>query len=577
MIRSLKKIFLFSGERQKTFIRSLILTLLKNCFAVLQICGIMVLLDAILQDAPLRPTIIKLVIITLVCMIGSFIVSYAEQVAMLSTSFCMIEDKRLSIGTLLKRVPLGLFSGNRAEAIQATLTSTMASAEMASAYSISGVIGGFLSTAATLLMLIFYEWHIALITFLCMAAYFGVINWQMSVSKKNSHVQREAMNKMIASAITFIHGIKVTKAFSFRDGDKNIRADIEGSSKANSWLTDVTMPSQFAGNICIAVFETAIIVMDLMLYFQMQAIGLDKAIVLLIISFFVFSSMNQAGINLSMIGLLESAIDEVNELESTPVLETAEPVQSVQGQEITFEDVCFSYDGNEVLHHIDLHLKPHTTTAVIGPSGSGKTTLCQLIARFWDVDSGHIRIGGTDIRQIDDTELMKHISMVFQKVYLFEDTIENNIRLGKPDATHEEVVAAAKAASCDEFISQLPDGYQTIISEGGGSLSGGEKQRISIARAILKDAPIIILDEATSALDAENEQAIMDAIDRLTRSKTVIMIAHRMKTVRNADQIIALENGSVVQCGTHEELIRTDGLYKRFISNREQAGTWRIR
>lgn len=287
--------------------------------------------------------------------------------------------------------------------------------------------------------------------------------------------------------------------------------------------------------------------------------------------------MNQAGISLSMIGLLETAIDEVNELENTEQLAIMQPEGHMKDQEIVFRDVHFSYDDNEVLHDINLDIKPHTTTAIIGPSGSGKSTLCQLIARFWDVDSGSISIGGTDIRHIDDTELMANISMVFQKVYLFEDTIENNIRIGRPDASHEEIVAAATAASCDEFISQLPEGYDTVVAEGGGSLSGGEKQRISIARAMLKDAPIVILDEATNALDAENEKSVIEAVSRLTRNKTVIMIAHRMKTVRSADKILALEKGRIVQEGAHEQLIKESGLYRRFISNREKAREWTIR
>ncbi len=255
-------------------------------------------------------------------------------------------------------------------------------------------------------MLIFYDIRIAVITFAGMAAYFGVINWQMSVSKKHSPAQYEAMNKLIGSAITFIQGIKVTKAFSYKDGDKSVNEAIIGSSRANSRLTDITMPSQFAGNICISVFEVLIILADLLLYMKNGSIAMDKAIVILVISFFVFASLNQAGINLSMIGLLESAIDEVNEVENTKQLEVRQPAGRMSDQEIVFKNVSFSYNDNEVLHGIDLDIKPQTTTAVIGPSGSGKTTLCQLIARFWDVDSGSITIGGTDIRNIDDTELM---------------------------------------------------------------------------------------------------------------------------------------------------------------------------
>ena len=214
--------------------------------------------------------------------------------------------------------------------------------------------------------------------------------------------------------------------------------------------------------------------------------------------------------------------------------------------------------------------------ALVGPSGSGKTTLCNLIARFWDVDGGSITVGGRDVRDYTLEALMNQISMVFQNVYLFADTIENNIKFGRPEATHEEVVAAAKKACCDEFIEALPDGYQTVIGEGGASLSGGEKQRISIARAMLKDAPIVILDEATANVDPENEERLQRAIEELTRDKTIIMIAHRLKTVRHADQIFVVNDGGIVQRGTHEELIGQPGIYADFVSGRKEAGSWKL-
>ena len=241
-----------------------------------------------------------------------------------------------------------------------------------------------------------------------------------------------------------------------------------------------------------------------------------------------------------------------------------------------FSNVSFSYGENEVLKNISTVIKEGELTAVIGPSGSGKTTLCQLIPRFRDVSSGTVSIDGADVRHMRYEEIMAKISMVFQRVYLFEDTVMNNIRFGKPDASDEEVYAAAKAARCDDFIRNLPNGYDTLLSEGGSSLSGGEKQRISIARAILKDSPIIILDEATSALDAENEQEILAALGELTRGKTVIMIAHRLNTIKNADHIIAVENGSIVQEGTHSELITQKGLYADFIAAREKAAGWKL-
>ncbi len=236
----------------------------------------------------------------------------------------------------------------------------------------------------------------------------------------------------------------------------------------------------------------------------------------------------------------------------------------------------FGYDSRQVLHDVSFTIPEHTSTAIVGPSGSGKTTICSLLARFWDVDSGSVKIGGVDVRDYTLESLMDQISMVFQNVYLFADTIENNIKFGCPDATHEQVVEAARKACCDDFIEALPDGYNTVIGEGGASLSGGEKQRISIARAMLKDAPIVILDEATANVDPENEDRLQKAIEALTRDKTIIMIAHRLKTVRHADQILVVDHGRIVQQGTHEQLIGQPGIYAAFVGGRKQAEGWKL-
>ena len=278
----------------------------------------------------------------------------------------------------------------------------------------------------------------------------------------------------------------------------------------------------------------------------------------------------------SLLQMLAASMDTANSIDDTPVMDEKGADITPKSNEIVFDKVDFSYADRKILDQVSFTITEKTTTAIVGPSGAGKTTMCNLIARFWDVNAGKITIGGTDVRDFKLDSLMKNISMVFQSVYLFADTIENNIKFGCPDATHEQVVEAAKKACCHNFISALPDGYDTVIGEGGGTLSGGEKQRISIARAMLKDAPIIILDEATSSVDPENEDELQRAIEALTHDKTIIMIAHRLKTVRNADQILVLDNAHIVQRGTHAELIQQKGLYADFVSARQEAIDWKL-
>ena len=240
------------------------------------------------------------------------------------------------------------------------------------------------------------------------------------------------------------------------------------------------------------------------------------------------------------------------------------------------EDIRFSYDQKPIINGVTLSIPERTTTAIVGPSGGGKTTLCHLLSRFWDVDGGQVTLGGHDVREYDMDSLMRNFSFVFQNVYLFHDTVANNIRFGQPDAPMEKVIAAAKKARCHDFIMKLPLGYDTVIGEAGGTLSGGERQGLSIARAMMKDAPIIILDEATANVDPENEKELMEAISLLTQEKTVIMIAHRLKTVRHADQIFVVDKGQIVQRGTHDELMKQDSIYRHFISGREKAVGWKL-
>ena len=576
MIQTFAKIWEFSKKRHSLLVKGFVCSFLRSVFGITQLLAVILTIYALTGEAEVRDSLKWVIVLTIICVVSNFITSYVEQVSSVEAGFFMTGDKRVAVGNILRKVPLGYFNDTSIGKITATLTTSLAWVEMGACMAIVMLVSGIFGAVAMFLAMMIYDWRIGMIAGVGMVVYLLVVNWQMKISRKHSPMLQIAQSRLAEAALTFLQGIKVTRAFSFREGDARLKHAVDGSCDANIGLTRKSMPSQFAANLTIAIFESFILMATLYLGVVSKDNTIVKTVVLIIYSFMVYASLNQAGSVLSMIGLLDSGISEIEKLEKVEQLNLVTPKQEVKSNEITFENVSFSYGENEVLRDISTTIKPQSFTAVIGPSGSGKTTLCQLIPRFRDVSSGVVRIGGADIRHMENDELMKKISMVFQKVYLFEDTILNNIRFGKPYATLEEVRAAAKAARCDDFIMALPDGYETRVEEGGNSLSGGEKQQISIARAILKDSPIIILDEATSALDAENEHEILQAIDELTRNKTVIMIAHRIKSVQKADHIIAVENGRIVQEGTHEQLIKQEGLYADFITARKEAVGWKL-
>ena len=314
---------------------------------------------------------------------------------------------------------------------------------------------------------------------------------------------------------------------------------------------------------------------------QRGALPLAYVLGVLLFVFDLFGPLKALYGEASRLTVMNAALDRIEAVLNEPELpDTGKqhlPAHAQPGQpEVQFNDVVFAYQDKEVLHHISFAMKKDSMTALVGPSGSGKSTIANLLARLWDVKSGSIIIRGMDIRNVPLAELMEQISMVFQRVYLFQDTIYNNISIGKPDATEEEVYAAAKKARCYDFIMALPDGFQTVVGEGGATLSGGEKQRISIARCILKDAPIIILDEATASVDTDNESYIQEAISELVKGKTLLVIAHRLNTIQNADQILVIDNGQIAQQGTHEELLKQPGIYQEFVNIRKNAAGWSL-
>lgn len=573
MFEAIKSVWNFSKKRQGSLVKILILSFIEGIFVMLKMIAIILAVNAMFNSNLMDNYIYKVMILGIICIIGVFGLGYFTQLGSVSVGFEMAKDKRLYFGSLFKKLYLGFFSKNSVGNINSTLTTSISTVEQVAPIILIHVIGGILSAISIVLGFAYYEWQVSVVIFAGILTYLFVVNYQMKISKSEAPKRQLAQTKLTESAIEFIQGISVIKAFGMGEKDERVKKDIDGSCVNNINLSEKSIPSSIGAGLTIQLFEIMIISYAFFMW-NSGEISPQKAINLLIMSFVIFQSVSQAGSILSMIGLLDSSLKDISSMENAEEIKVLSPIQNIKSNEIEFKNVSFSYGKGEVLKGISVALKPNTLTAIIGPSGSGKTTFCKLIPRFYDVSEGEILIGGAKITNISTEELMKNISMVFQNVYLFEDTIMNNIRLAKPNASDEDIISAAKKARCHDFIKSLQKGYETKIGEAGSTLSGGEKQRIAIARAILKDAPIVILDEFTSALDVENEHHILQAIDNLVQNKTVIMIAHRLETVRKADNIIVLDKGEIAQEGTHNELITQDGIYKSFISIRERANKW---
>ncbi len=381
---------------------------------------------------------------------------------------------------------------------------------------------------------------------------------------------------MVERVLEFIKGIAEVKSYSLTGKyNRRLETAVEENVDANIDMELKLLPLMLAQNIVAKLIDVGVVVLSLVLYTGGH-MALLNCVMLCICSFLLTEGLEQAGTQSSLLRVVDTCVDQATDILNLPAMDISGAEITPERRDLRAENIRFSYGEKSIINGITLDIPERTTTAIVGPSGGGKTTLCHLLSRFWDVDSGRVALGGHDVREYDMDGLMQNFSFVFQNVYLFHDTIANNIRFGQPDASMEKVIAAAKKARCHDFIMKLPQGYDTVIGEAGGTLSGGERQRLSIARAMMKDAPIIILDEATANVDPENEKELMEAIQELTQEKTVIMIAHRLKTVRHADQILVVDKGRIAQRGTHGELMAQDGIYRHFISGREKAVGWKL-
>lgn len=505
-----------------------------------------------------------------------YIFSYWKAKLQESIGYEIAAEERLKIGNVLKRVSLGYFSKNSTGDILTAITGDLSSLELQGMKLIDAIVNGYINLLAIVIILLIVCPMAALTSLVGAILSALALNGISKKSRKNAPTKQISQERITDASLEYIHGLPIVKSFG-QEG-----ASIEEWKTACEKHKDINLKIMhgFVPNNCLHLLALKIASVLLILISGIFTIkgNLTISIFLLIamFAFMIFGAVENMNDSVHMLGLIDTSMDKLENIENAEFIDEAGRDFSIASYNIDFTDVFFGYGEIEVLHNLSFQIPQNTTTAIVGPSGSGKSTICNLITRFYDVNSGSVKIGGHDVREFTCDSLLKNISMVFQNVYLFRDTIKNNIKFGSPDATDEQIIAAAKAARCHDFIMALPDGYDTVIGEGGSSLSGGEKQRISIARAMLKDAPIVILDEATASIDPENEHLIQEAISALTHGKTIITIAHRLATIENADQILVIDGGTVAQRGTHKELLQQEGTYKKFIQIREQVEGWRI-
>lgn len=576
MIEAFRKIWQFAGEEKKNINKSVAVGFLNAILQMFQVAAIYFVVLALTGNEHGAKTAWLALVFELIAIFGGAVTASLSKMLQTHAGYFMAADRRISIANRLKSVPMGFFNENSLGQLSGVCTTVLGSIESMVPMVLVNILGGLITSAVFAILILIFDWRIGIIVLAAIVLYLAAVSAMEKKSAAIADDTQKSQTALIEAVLETIQGMSVIKSFNLTGkGDKKLQNALEYNRKSSLEVENIMTPYMAIQEALLQLAGIAMMLAAILLWIK-GSMSIPNALMTLVMSFLVFNQIKAFGMGVSMIRMTAAAINRTVETEDMPRMDENGKDLMPESHDIVFEHVDFSYEEKPILQDITVTLPDKTTTAIIGPSGSGKTTFCNLISRFWDVDSGSVKIGGSDVREYTLESLMDQISVVFQNVYLFADTIENNIKFGCPEAAHEQVEEAARAACCDDFIESLPDGYNTVIGEGGASLSGGEKQRISIARAMLKNAPIVILDEATANVDPENEDRLQKAIEELTRDKTIIMIAHRLKTVRNADQILVMDRGHIVQQGRHEKLINQPGIYADFVGGKQETVGWKL-
>lgn len=574
------RILNLSGRYKGRIQGAFIFAFLESVLAKMPICLSFIILSGFYQNTLTKNRCLYVGAGLLVSVVLEAICHYVANRLQGAAGYMIFADKRMELGKHLRKLPMGYFTSGNIGKISSVLSTDMVFIEEVAMSTLGNMMSYVLAAVVLLAFMFYLNWQLGAIALL-VTMLAAIVSKRMNrLSLNEAAVRQEQSEKLTDAVLSFIEGISVIKSYNLT-GEKSqeLTKNFERSRDTSTTFERKMTPWTRGMNLIYALGITVIFALSIYLE-RVGSISLPYLLGVLLFVFDLFGPLKALYGEASRLTVMNAALDRIeevlNETELSDYGSEHIPERFSNEPEIRFKNVTFAYQNKEVLHNISFEIPRNTITALVGPSGGGKSTIANLLARLWDVENGHIMIRGIDIKNVPLSELMEHISMVFQRVYLFQDTIYNNISMGNPKATKEEVYNAAKKARCYDFIMSLPNGFQTVVGEGGATLSGGEKQRISIARCILKDTPIVILDEATASVDVDNESYIQEAISELVTGKTILVIAHRLNTIRNADQILVIEDGQVVQNGTHNELISHKGIYQEFMNIRQQTSSWSI-
>ncbi len=577
MFEVLNKFFKFSGkENSKKFKISIIIGIIDALATAMRIPAVMYILMGLINGETMNKYIMGSLAIMITSIVISVVCKRVTTVLQTEGGYNAAAFARIEIAKHMRYLPMGYFNSNSIGEISSVTTNTMEALGDIAARVVMLTTQGILETSMIVLILFICDYRIGIVSAIGVIIFFLVNSKMQKAGKAISNEKVKCDIELVSSIMEYLQGIAEVKSYNLLGSEaKRLDDANDACGKANTKMEFTFIPYHFIQTVITKITGVVIVILSAFFYIN-GSMSTVYAIGMTIAAFMLYASLENAGNYSSLLHTVSVCVDKANEILELETMDIDGKDIKPKSHNIELKNISFSYNKRKIIDNVSLSIRENTTTAIVGPSGGGKTTLCNLIARFWDVDEGEVTLGGINVKDYSMDSLMSNFAFVFQSVYLFEDTIENNIKFGNQSAGHQEVVEAAKKACCDEFISKLPNGYDTVIGEGGANLSGGEKQRISIARAIMKNAPVIILDEATANIDPENEKELVEAVNALTKEKTIIMIAHRLKTVRHADQIVVVDKGKIVQQGTHNQLMNEEGIYKRFINARAQAVSWKL-